>query len=343
MAKQKKKRKKRRDSLVLKLLIIVAVVLVVFEGRLIFTMITHRASMHPAVTDGSGGSGTETELETNTEAAAAQIDLSSVSLTTSLAGLPPAAADGAVEDTTPATEAPRHDTVSNPSSPAIVKKTEPPMDDSYFSDAVFIGDSRMQGFRNASGITQGTFLTSVGMSLETMKSEAVIPSTEGQNITVAAALSGAKYGKVYIMLGANDLGEYDWDSFRDGFISCVSRFQELQPDALFYICSCVYVEESKVTTGSYVNNANVDKLNSILLDICEQQGYGYLDLNEILSDGYGSLIQGASSDGVHLYESYCRQMLDYLKSHYFTDGDNAEADTEPESETESETENSDNA
>lgn len=335
MAKQKKKRKKRRDSLVLKLLIMVAVVLVVFEGRLIFTMVTHRSSMRSAVTDSSGGSETETEPETSA-GAASQANLSSVTLTTSLAGLAPAASGGADGDTTPTTEAPRHDTVSNPDSPAIVRKADSSVDDSYFSDAVFIGDSRMQGFRNASGITQGTFLTSVGMSLDTMKSEAVIPSGDGQNITVAAALSGAKYGKVYIMLGANDLGEYDWDSFRDGFISCVSRFQELQPDAQFYICSCVYVEESKVTTGSYVNNENVDKLNSILLDICEQQGYGYLDLNEILSDGYGSLIAGASSDGVHLYESYCQQMLDYLKSHYFTDSDSAEPETEPQSETESE-------
>lgn len=163
----------------------------------------------------------------------------------------------------------------------------------------------MQGFQNASGITQGTFFTSVGMSLSAMQSEAVIRTTEG-NITVAAALSGNKYNKVYIMLGANDLGEYDWNSFHDGFTSCLQRFQEIQPDAIFYICSVIYVEESKVEGGAYVNNANVDKINSILLQVCEEQGYHYLDLNEVLSNGYGSLIEGASSDGVHIYEKYCK-------------------------------------
>ena len=45
MAKTKRKRKKRHDSLVLQLMILVAVVLVVFEGRLVVTMITHRSSM----------------------------------------------------------------------------------------------------------------------------------------------------------------------------------------------------------------------------------------------------------------------------------------------------------
>ena len=101
-------------------------------------------------------------------------------------------------------------------------------------------------------------------------SESVIRTTEG-NITVAAALSGNKYNKVYIMLGANDLGEYDWNSFHDGFTSCLQRFQEIQPDAIFYICSVIYVEESKVEGGAYVNNANVDKINSILLQVCEEQ------------------------------------------------------------------------
>ena len=53
-------------------------------------------------------------------------------------------------------------------SAAVVPAQSDSVDDSYFSDAVFIGDSRMEGFRNASGITQGTFLTGVGLSINDM-------------------------------------------------------------------------------------------------------------------------------------------------------------------------------
>ena len=102
------------------------------------------------------------------------------------------------------------------------------------------------------------------------------------------------------------------------------------------------MEESKVEGGAYVNNTNVDKINSILLQVCEEQGYHYLDLNEVLSNGYGSLIEGASSDGVHIYEKYCKMMLDYLKNHYVTvDTSDAESESSTETETESETEMSD--
>lgn len=333
MKPQTRRRKKQQDTLVLQLLVIVALVLVIFEGRLIVTMVQYRSVTNTA---NSGNIIVSSESE-DTAAVSKNPDTVSGSTSNSgalditLAGLPEGTG---LLSTQAAAKAEKIPTVSNPDSPAIVKKNDTPVDDSYFSDAVFIGDSRMEGFRNASGITQGRFFTSVGMSVSKMAQDPIISTAEG-TITVAAALSGGSYNKVYIMLGANDLGEYDWDSFHDRFVSAVERFQEIQPNALFYICSCIYVEESKVTTGDYVNNTNVDKINSILLQICEEEGYYYLDLNEILSNGYGALIQDASSDGVHIYEKYCKQMLDYLKNHYI---EADAADTNPSGQESSEKE-----
>ncbi len=317
MKSQKHKRQRRRDMLVPKLVVLVVLVLVIFEGPLVVTMITHHSAMNGTSTAGktdaaktSSDAVISAESETEKSAGATP---ASTSNTSRLAGLSTIA--GSSSQTAPAeTEPERLPTVSDPDSPAIVSKVDTAVDDSYFADAAFIGDSRMEGFRNASGITQGRFFTSVGMSTTKMANEPIISTADG-NITVAAALSGDSYGKIYIMLGANDLGEYDWNSFHDTFVSATRRFRELQPDALIYICSCIYVDESKVTT-SYVNNENVDILNEILLQICEEEGYYYLDLNEFLSDGQGALLSDASSDGVHLYEKYCKQMLEYLKNHY---------------------------
>ncbi|MCD8022260.1 MAG: GDSL-type esterase/lipase family protein, partial [Lachnospiraceae bacterium] len=231
------------------------------------------------------------------------------------AGLPAGAVQTEAETETESETEARHDTVSNPDSAAIVREQADAVDDSYFSIALFIGDSRMEGLRNTSGISHVSVVTSVGMALSSMTSSAIISDGEDK-ITVAAALSGGTYGKIYIMLGANDLGEYDWEDFKSGLVSVTNRFMELQPDAILYLCSCIYVEEAKVTTGDYINNENVDILNGVLLEVCEEEGYYYLDFNEVLSDGYGSLIAGASSDGVHLTADYCKVMLDYMKTHY---------------------------
>ena len=333
MKSNKRKRQKRQDTLVLRLLIIVAAVLVIFEGRLVATMITHSASMRNGTvqleTDKKGGkkdavSDTAKDSEDAQDSDAADAD-SETSGNTSvssnsggslpLAGLSTMTGITSDDNASQNSDADEVPTVSNPDSTAIVQKMSTPVDDSYFSDAVFIGDSRMQGFQKASGITQGTFFTSVGMNLSKMAKEAIIPAYDGSNITVAAALSGGTYNKIYIMLGANDLGEYDWNHFYEGFIAVTKRFREIQPNAAIYVCSCIYVDESKVTT-SYVNNANVEKINSLLLQICEEQGYHYINFNEFLTNGYGALKPEASSDGVHLYGEYCQQMLTYLKNHY---------------------------
>lgn len=326
--------------MVLKLILMVAVVLVVFEGKLILTMISQHSS---ATTTTAGSSatvsdpgdtaentGTDTDKTNAAQTFSAAVSDSSSDTLAGLPGLISKSAGVSSEDSDSASA--RVPTVSDPDSASIVPEAANPVDDSYFSDAVFIGDSRMEGFRNASGITQGRFFTSVGMSLAGLISQPIITVGE-DTMTVAAAVSGGTYHKIYLMLGTNDLGEYDLEGFHDRFTSATQRLMELQPDAIFYVCSIIYVEESKVTTGDYVNNTNVDKLNAILLQICEEQGYYYIDLNEILTNGYGSLIEGASSDGVHLYETYCKQMLDYLKKHYIAEG-NADSEDSTESVTE---------
>lgn len=344
MSSQKRKRRGKRDRLVLNLLIIVTLVLVVFEGRLVFTMVTHRSAdaTIPVVDDSAEADNEDGSISASSGTVGAGAADAAMEVTDSspfestLAGLSGNAGSGSSPGSSSSNDL--LPTVSDPDSPAIVPAMETSVDDSYFSDAAFIGDSRMEGFRMASGITQGQFFTSIGMSLSSMRSESIIQTSDG-NITVAAALSGRDYSKIYIMLGTNDLGEYDWDAFKDGFISVIERFREIQPDAVFYICSVIYVEESKVYDTSYINNSNVDKINSILLDICEEEdGFYYLNLNEILSNGYGALIDGASSDGVHLENAYCKQMLDYLKSHYIEATDSSENEDTEETETETEIE-----
>lgn len=341
MATKKRKRKKRRDSLVLNLLIIVVLVLVLFEGRLIVTLFTHRSAVtSSAVSEGADSSEKEEEISENDASldASAGASAGGSSPVTALAGLPVTTGTPQANPSETDALAQTEDTVSDPNSPAIVSEAATPVDDSYFSDAVFIGDSRMEGFRNASGITQGQFFTSVGMNLSTMASDPIISTVDG-NITVPAAVSGGTYNKIYVMLGTNDLGEYDWEDFRTRFVSAMNRLLELQPNAILYVCSVIYVEEDKVAMqnyGSYVNNENVDTINSILLQICEEQGYYYIDFNEFLSNGYGALIEGASEDGIHIYGKYCEQMLNYLKTHYVTSSSDPEPETESETEFETE-------
>ncbi len=330
MADRRKKRRRSRqhNMLVLRLLILVLIVLVVFEGRLIHTMFSVRkgepsapaAVSEKPVQEGSaednGSDGEEGSAGSDSAAAAVAQDPAADSVPAdgtseiALAGLTLSNAGSGSGEQNPSS-ASQSEYID---SEKVVPQREETVDDSYFSNAVFIGDSRMEGFRNTSGITQGTFLTSVGMTLTSI-SDTMVQTADG-NITVYQGLSGIQYGKIYLMLGTNDLGFYPMEEFLPTAISVLNQFHELQPNAMIYICSVIYVEESKVVTD-YVNNENVVKVNEQLLKACEELPWCYyLNLNEILSDGYHSLIPGASQDGVHLYPDYSKLMLNYLKSHY---------------------------
>lgn len=214
----------------------------------------------------------------------------------------------------------------------VVQEQAVPVDDSYFSDATFIGDSRLEGFRNQSGITEGSFLTSVGMNVVDIFTKQSIASPDG-NITVFQAMYPEKCKKIYFMLGTNELGNV-WEDFTKAYRLMLSETRRLFPDAVIYAIAVPYVEEALVTT-SYINNENVDKMNNIILNICKEGNYHFIDVNEVLSDGNHSLISGAASDGVHMYAEYCELMLNYLKTHYVS-----EAPASPDTvsgETESET------
>lgn len=50
--------------------------------------------------------------------------------------------------------------------------------------------------------------------------------------------------------------------------------------------------------------------------MCKEEGYHYINLNEVLSNGYHGLISGAAEDGIHLNTDYCKEWLEYTKTHY---------------------------
>ena len=317
-------------TMIPRLLALVIVFIAVFEGRIIHTLLTHRVSPSSSsvtATQGKTASDASQNQDKTVSTPSAGATSSSSNPDQGLAGLATVSVSDATtaQDDTASTDSTQQTNASGSGetidSAAVVPAQSDSVDDSYFSDAVFIGDSRMEGFRNASGITQGTFLTGVGLSINDMDKQII--STADGNISVYQGLSGRKYKRIYLMLGTNDLGFYPWDQFQPTFEKAIRQFHALQPDAIIYICSVIYVEESKIAKGfEYDNNQNVQTINQYILSTCEDLWYSYyLNLNEIFSDGNHELIPGASADGIHLEPEYCAQMLTYLKSHYISDSD----------------------
>ena len=88
--------------------------------------------------------------------------------------------------TEPVTEAEPDGTQDEESSSPIVSESDP-VEHSWFDDAVFIGDSRVEGFRNQSGLTNAQYLAGKGMNVKSVFTEDYIRQGENK-VTVLEAL-----------------------------------------------------------------------------------------------------------------------------------------------------------
>lgn len=188
------------------------------------------------------------------------------------------------------------------------------VDDSYFADAVFVGDSRTEGLKMYSGLDSSQFFSSVGMDVDKVFTDQVV-SLNGQLLTVAQALEQASYSKVYIMLGMNELGWVYESVFADNYARIIDTIRESHPDATIYVQSILPVSQWKDGSNDIYTNANVVRLQKALVAMCEEKGVNYVNVAEGIQDEQGHLPSEATQDGVHLTPEYCQRWMDYLKTH----------------------------
>lgn len=314
---QKKKRpnaRERRNGFIINILTLIVLILLVFEGKSLISLFSSQTIQDRIRQEESevfaGANLTEKQTEAVTEMSSENSTEKSSENTTE-------------QENESETDAPVTDRFtglpdgSDEYMDIVVPEQASAVDDSYFEDAVFIGDSRMQGFRNLSGITKGSFVTAVGMELENFYTDSQIATAAG-NVTVLDALKNINFSKIFMMLGTNELGAYDMSQVGESYRQVLADIKQLSssPDPIVYVYSVIYVDEPLVTTGDYVNNTNVDAVNMEILKMCKEEGYHYINLNEVLSNGYHGLISGAAEDGIHLNTDYCKEWLEYTKTHY---------------------------
>lgn len=191
------------------------------------------------------------------------------------------------------------------------------VDNSYFQDAAFVGDSRTDGFLIYSGIGCGENLTSNGLSIFKLAEKKAI-KRDGVSYTLLEALAQKRYGKVYLSLGVNELGYNDDEGFYRAYCDAIDAIRSSQPDAVIYIQGLIPVNEKVVAASggpSYLENEHLLVYNDLMKQVAREKQVAFLDLNPEFTDGTGQLPADASKDGVHLKSSYCKQWLEYLKIH----------------------------
>lgn len=189
-------------------------------------------------------------------------------------------------------------------------------EEAYFDDALFIGDSRTVGLSEYAGLTNATFYASTGLTVYKVFSAEIVP-VEGsrQKLTIEEALSEKQFGKIYLMIGINEMGTGTVETFMEKYREVVAHLQELQPEAIIYVQAIMRVSTARSNQGDYINNEGIDERNAEIAKLEDGKRVFFLDANPVVSDEDGGLVADYTFDGVHLRAKYVSLWKQFLMEH----------------------------
>ncbi|HCW22248.1 MAG TPA: hypothetical protein DGX96_00835 [Lachnospiraceae bacterium] len=181
------------------------------------------------------------------------------------------------------------------------------VDESYFSDALFIGDSRTDGLHGYSSLKNtASFLCKDATSILDIDQKSLnfyAPGSDtAQEMTADEALSAAQYGKIYICIGINELGS-PFQSCYGAYVRFIQKVRQLQPQAIIYVEAIMHVTKDTAQNSPIINNTGIVARNRALKALANGRDIFYIDMNSAVCDTDGNLIADLSGDGVHLHAS----------------------------------------
>lgn len=187
--------------------------------------------------------------------------------------------------------------------------------DDYLNDCVFIGDSITYGLSSYGVVPSSNVLASVAMSLSKAETEKI--DTSFGSVTVLEALAEINPKNIYIMLGSNGAAYSTPSDMYQSYQAFLNKIRIACPDARVYIISTPPVTSSKENSAeSPIKNANLDELNSKLLEYANNNGVHYLDMSSALKNDLGYLpAEYAENDGMHFKYSTYSLFIEYILNH----------------------------
>ena len=188
-------------------------------------------------------------------------------------------------------------------------------DTSYFDDALFIGDSRTVGLSEYGNLGNAEVVADSGMNVHEIFDKN-FATRSGEKKSLEMILSEERFGKIYLMLGINELG-YDFDYTVAKYKKLVEKLRETQPAALIFLQANLHVTAGKSAASGIYNNENIDRFNRAIGQLADNRYLFYLDVNELFDDEGGNLAEEYTADNSHVLGIYYEDWVEWLLKHAY--------------------------
>lgn len=207
-----------------------------------------------------------------------------------------------VPETVPATTIPPETTMPTkpPTEPGPVYQA---VDESWFDDVLFIGDSRTFGLQSMARLGNADYYCAGSMTIFGIR-DCRLSDRNFPAMRLEELLQTKTYGKIYIHLGLNELIA-GADAIMAEYLEVIDTIRQYQPDAYIIIQSCMSISDWK-GAGKNFPIDQLHKLNDLLRAHAESdpEVFRFCDTNSWAADEEGYIRQEITCDGCHLYGVY---------------------------------------
>ena len=192
-----------------------------------------------------------------------------------------------------------------------------PVDDSWFEDVCFIGHSQVVAMGMYFHFTGTDYLAEVGFKAPDMLVHKAFHRSNGRYGSLRRLLENTSYGKVFVMLGINDVSDRKnrIEEFKAPMRQILDIVKETQPNAKLYLISLAPVGRS--ASYKVIYNPEVTALYcGAVKDLSREYDAEYIDFYRLLCDDEGYMYdEYAVNDGIHIVPKAYEILEEYLKRH----------------------------
>lgn len=191
-------------------------------------------------------------------------------------------------------------------------QTQPPLvevDESWFDDALFIGESRMATMKQYGRLGEADYFCNVNQTVYAI-AQSPLSDNSFSNMTLEKLLSSRTYGKIFLNFGINESAG-DVEMFISAYDELLRRIRELQPEAVIILHSIMPVSRG-YDGRSIFQPEKLGERSQRIQELAAQNGCYFIDIRTWCADEEGWLSPDYTRDGCHPNTSGCEKWAQWL-------------------------------
>ena len=138
-----------------------------------------------------------------------------------------------------------------------------PVDDGYFADAAFFGNSLVDGLSRYGGLKNASFYAATSASVVNVSITQNSLLESGDKGTLLDAMTEKDHEKIYILLGINEIG-FEPEYFSQLYSTLLDSIRQAEPDSDIYIMSLSPVTQACSESSDVFNMERIGAYNDAL-------------------------------------------------------------------------------